>query len=214
MSVGLLGACTKGSAAQSPEEVLDEYAEAIEAGNAERAWALLSEDARRATSYPAFRAELERDPAAAAALARALRAPPPLGRITATITTSDGEELHLVWQKDRWRVEAGAIELYSQRSPEEAVRAFARAVRRGRYDVLQRLAPNADRPGLPPDRLRQAFEGDQREEIASLVAAIELALPEAEIEIRGDRATLGLGAGSVLELILEDGQWKISDYLP
>jgi hypothetical protein len=59
--------------------------------------------------------------------------------------------------------------------------------------------------------LKQAWDGEQREELERLVLAVNDALPTGRLEVTGDRATLAFGAGGTVELLRERGLWKIQD---
>jgi hypothetical protein len=99
-------------------------------------------------------------------------------------------------------------------TPELALKSFVRAVKSRRYDVLLRLAPIADRTGLSERRLAEAFDGPDRSRIAALVSSIELALPSGRLDVKLNRATLDLGAGSRVTLVLQEGDWTLEDFLP
>jgi hypothetical protein len=188
----------------------------------------------------------------AAALAR------PSGKpvIRSTVTLPGGEELVLVLEGDTWRVDAAAIDLYSQRTPRQALVGFLRAIERKRYDVVLRFVPDQEREGLPiaplqpkakgsadpaasaptdpgttpsasPDappastdtegaltaeRLKEEFEGPQKDEALRVLEAIRAALPSATIEETGDEAAMSYGSGGTVSFIRERGVWKIRDF--
>jgi hypothetical protein len=81
---------------------------------------------------------------------------------------------------------------------------------RRRYDVVMRLVPDADREGMTEERMREAFEGEGREEVERLVATLRENL-EAPIEVVGDRATMAYGEGATLQLVREGELWKVED---
>ena len=210
----LAAGCGLSTRPQNPEQVVGQYSDALRAGDARRAWSLLSEEARRAMPFELFRAELQRDPAAARRLADAVMRPSGPVTVTAVLVGADGDELHLVFEDGQWRLDADSIDPYPQATPRQALGSFVRAVRRRRFDVLLHLAPEADRKGLDAAKLARAIDVDQKAEVMAFVEALEAALPTAPVEILGNRATMGLGSGSTVQLVLEDGAWKIEDYLP
>jgi hypothetical protein len=69
----------------------------------------------------------------------------------------------------------------------------------------------ADDTGLTVAKLRQAWEGDQKEYISRIVQAIKSALPTAQIEQTEDRAAMPYGAGGTVLFLREEGLWKIED---
>ncbi len=210
---GLAG-CARGRPAASagPREVLAAYARAIEEGRLDEAYALLSAEARRELSFDDFRRMVTESPDEAQAMAASLVRPsgPPV--VTATVTTTDGESLLLVLEDGAWKVDGSAVDLYSQATPEAAVRAFLRAYEHGRFDVLLRFVPTAQVQGLDAARLEQAWRGEQKAEMDRLTQALTAALPTARFELLGDRATMAYGAGGTVELVREDGAWKIEDF--
>jgi hypothetical protein len=59
-----------------------------------------------------------------------------------------GDEILLVHEAGRWRVDASAIDLYGQSTPRQALAGFIRAYERKRYDILLRYVPDAELSGL------------------------------------------------------------------
>ena len=209
-AVGLAVGCA-GPHGEDPESVLRAYASALEQGRVEEAYRLLSEDARRGTSLDAFRRLAKDNPEEVREVARALRRPTAPPVVTATVTAPSGEELHLVLEDGRWRIDSTAVDLYAQDTPRHAVQGFVRALERKRYDVLLRYVPDAHREGLDAEKLKAAWEGDDREEMGQVLAALKQALPSAAIEEANDRATMPYGAGT-MQLVRERGLWKIEDF--
>ncbi len=212
--VGLVGPTGCGSAAYragDPQSTLHAYARAIEEGHADAAYRMLSDEARRGVSLEAFRRMIQDDPDGVREIGRALERPtaPPL--VTATVTSPSGQELHLVLEDGAWRVDASTLDLYAQDTPRHAIQGFVRAVERKRYDVVMRYVPDAHQEGLDPAKLRAAWEGHEKDEIAQVVAALRQALPGATIEETGERASMPYGAGTI-QLIREHGLWKIENF--
>jgi hypothetical protein len=65
--------------------------------------------------------------------------------------------------------------------------------------------------GLTADKLRAAWEGDQKEFITRVVQAIKAALPTASIEETQDRAAMPYGAGGTVSFVREGGLWRIEN---
>ncbi len=209
----LAPACVRNSPSADPQETLQRYAAAIRARNAEAAYAMLSEQAKKRMTFEAFRRILEENPEELEPLAHALSRKADSVEVTATVTTPDGEALELVLEDGEWKADVSAIQLYSQATPERTLRSFVRAFKAGRYDVLLRFAPTEHTDGLTEELLQKAWEGDQREEMNQLVAALEAALPTARAELLGDdRATVPYGAAGAVQLLLEDDAWKIEEF--
>lgn len=195
-----------------PHETLRTYAQDLEAGKIDDAYMLLSDEARREISLEAFRRMVQESPAEMKEIAQTLSRPASPANVTATVTTPSGETLLLVYESGRWRVDSSAINLYSQATPRQAVQAFVRAFDRGRYDVLMRFVPDAKKPGLDAAKLKETWEGAQKQDIQRTVAAVKSALPTATFEVVGERATMPFGAGGTVQLVREHGVWKIEDF--
>ncbi|MFO0676018.1 MAG: hypothetical protein U0169_05755 [Polyangiaceae bacterium] len=197
--------------AEDPQSVLRAYGRALEDGRIDDAYRLLSDDAKRGTPIAAFQKLAKDSPEDVKELGRALGRPHSSVTVQATVTGAGGQELHLILEKGRWRVDAAAVDLYAQDTPRHAVQGFVRALERKRYDVVLRYVPDSHRDGLDAAKLKKSWEGDDKEEMEQVLTALKQALPSAAIEETGDRASLAYGAGTML-LVREKGSWKIEDF--
>ena len=204
-------ACASSGQQLSPQESLDAYATALREGRTADAYALLSADAKKEIPYESFQRIVRENPDEVREIARSLESPASPPRVTAVVTAPSGEALLLVYEGGAWRVDGSAIDLYGQSTPDAALRAFVRAFRNRRYDVLLRFIPDAEREGLGVAELKRAWEGAERAELERLVSAVETALPTARLEVTGDRATMAFGAAGTVELVRERGVWKVED---
>lgn len=207
---GLLAGCGAATA-QDPGATLRDYGRALEEGRADDAYRLLSDEARRGVSLEAFRRMVKDNPNEVRELGHSLGRPTAAPVVTAVVTAPDGQELHLVLENGKWKVDASAVDLYAQDTPKHAVQGFVRALERKRYDVLLRYVPEAHREGLDAAKLKAAWENEEKTEIEQLLAALKQALPSAVIEEAGERATMAHGAGT-LQLVREHGLWKIENF--
>jgi hypothetical protein len=200
-----------GGAAADPEGVLHAYAQALKEGRAEDAYRMLSEEAKRGISLDAFRRMIRESHDDVKEVGQALSRPtsPPL--VTATLTTPSGQEVDLVLENGKWKVEATAIDLYAQDTPRHAVMGFVRALERKRYDMVLRYVPDSHKEGLDATKLKAAWEGHDKEEMEQVLAALKQALPAASIEETGESAQMPYGSG-VMRLVREHGLWKIEDF--
>ncbi len=148
-SLGLpLGACGSTLAQQGPSDTLRAYSLALEQGRVEDAYHLLSDEAKRSLSLEAFRRAVKENPQDVGEIAHALSRPATDPIITATVTVPSGDELVLVYEGGRWRIDASAVDLYGQATPRQAILGFLRAFERKRYDVILRYVPDAEREGI------------------------------------------------------------------
>lgn len=212
LSLLLALACSAQKPVQSPDQALDAYAQALSEGRVKDAYDLLSDQAKNNISFEAFQRMIQENPEEIQEIARSLTRPsgPPL--VTATVTTPNGESLLMVYENGAWRVDGSAIDLYNQSTPKGAIFAFIRAFESKRYDVLMRFVPDAKREGLDEKKLKSAWEGEQAHEMERLIQALKAALPTARIEVLGERATMAYGAGGTVELLREQGVWKVEEF--
>jgi hypothetical protein len=140
--------CSSGPFEQGPNDALRGYAKALEENRIDDAYRYLSDDAKRSMSLEAFRRAVQENPAEVLEVAQALTRPTTEPVVTAIVTVPSGEELQMVFEDGRWRVDASAVDLYSQATPRQALVGFIRAFERKRYDVVLRYVPDAEREGL------------------------------------------------------------------
>ncbi len=194
-----------------PQSVLHAYAHALEQGHADDAYRLLSDEARRGISLDAFRRLVKEDPEGVKEIGKSLERPTAPPVVTATVTSTSGQELYLVLEDGAWRVDESSIDLYAQDTPRHAIQGFVRAIERKRYDVVLRYVPETHKEGLDATKLQAAWEGHEKTEIQQVVGALKQALPGATIEEVGERATMPYGAAT-MQLVREHGLWKIENF--
>lgn len=209
--LGALAGCAANSASAEPDRTLRAYSEALAAGRAADAYALLSSDAKKSIPFEAFERMLKENPEEIKELAGALKRPAQAPEVTATVTPPGGPTLLLVYEDGKWRVDASSIDLYSQATPERAVAAFVRAYEGKRFDVLMRFVPDSQKKDLTTESLTKAWTTEQKEDVERMMQALKTTLPTARFEVLGERATLAFGAGGTLELVREHGSWKVED---
>jgi len=209
-SATILAACAAQNGTD-PASVLHAYARALEEGRAEDAYRYLSDEARRGISIEAFRRMVKDDPDGVKDIAHDLERPTAAPVVTATVTSPSGQELNLVLEDGKWRVDASTIDLYAQDTPRHAVQGFIRAVEHKRYDIVMRYVPDEHKEGLDAAKLQTAWEGHEKQEIEQVLAGLKQALPSSTIEETGERATMSYGAGA-MQLVREHGLWKIENF--
>jgi hypothetical protein len=209
----LWGGCAAStSTATDPSATLQSYAHALEEGRLAEAYALLSAEAKKSIPFETFQRIAKENPEEIRALGRDLARPTGPALVRATVTGPNGDSVLLVFEDGAWHVDGSALDLYSQATPDAAVLSFIRGFENGRYDVLMRFVPDSKLEGLDAQKLKQAWEGEQREEMEQLVQALKVALPTARFELLGERATMAYGAGGTIELLREHGVWKVEEF--
>jgi hypothetical protein len=150
IALSMLATSCAAGLSQGPSETLRAYARALEEKRVDDAYRLLSDEARRAVPLEAFRRMVLENPEDVMEVARALARPAADPTVQATVTMPSGQELLLVFQDGRWRIDAAAIDLYGQQTPRQALVGFLRAFERKRYDVVLRYVPDAEREAIAP----------------------------------------------------------------
>jgi hypothetical protein len=143
---------------QGPSDTLRAYATALQEGRVEDAYRLLSDEAKRTMSLEAFRRAVTENPHDAAEIAQALARPASDPVVTATVQVPNGDELLLIYEGGRWRIDASAVDLYGQQTPRQALMGFLRAFDRKRYDVILRYVPDAEKEGVASGEEEPAAE--------------------------------------------------------
>nr|QDA77060.1 secreted protein [Jahnella sp. MSr9139] len=191
----LLPACSSSAyVQQGPSDALRAYARALQEGRVEDAYRLLSDEARRSMSLEAFRRAVKENPEDVMEIARAIARPSTDPVVTATVTVPNGEEILLVFEGGKWRIDAAAVDLYGQATPRQALLGFLRAFERKRYDVIMRYVPDAEKEGLAGGRgAAAASEEAPPPALPSSVAAAGTAGKDGPA---GDASAAGAGAGA------------------
>lgn len=194
----------------TPESAVDGFARALREGRTEDAYGLMSQSYRRRVPREAFLQMLEQDRAEVRQTAASLAERRSPAEQEAVVEYGEGETLRLVRENGEWRVATDVVDFYGQSTPRVALRSFVRAMERRRYDVVLRLVPERDREGTTVEGMAEAWEGDGREEVERLLAALRASLDN-PIEEVGDRATMGYGDRFRVQFVREDGVWLIDD---
>lgn len=210
VSTTLSAGCSGSTNQVSPESTVARFASAVRSERYEDAYALLSRAYQRRIPLEEFRRHLREHPEEARELTGLLAHLEGDSEVTATVPYADGEELRLVLEDGEWHVVGNVVEFYDQSSPRATLRSFVRAMTRRRYDVVMRFVPEGDREGMSEEQMREAWEGDGREDIERLIARLRAGVDN-PIERVGDRATMAYGERYTVQFVLEDDVWKIED---
>ncbi len=135
---------------QGPSDTLRAYAQALREGRVDDAYRLLSDDAKRSMSLDAFRRAAKENPDEIKEIAAAVSRPASDPVVSASVNLPNGDELLLVYENGKWRIDATAVDLYGQATPRQALVGFLRAFDRKRYDVILRFVPDAEKTGVLP----------------------------------------------------------------
>lgn len=198
-----LAGCTH----QGPEATLAAYAQALRDGDVDRIRAL-SDSAYRAAHD---RAELERFVAEHPDLVRHLAGNlESAGEVRAEVRLPDEERLILVREDGAWRVAFGGLEPFRADSPEASVLTFFRAVAAGRLAAIRAVMPAEAALSHADDAALLSHLDAMKPRIDAARAGLGPVVP-GRAQIEDDRARLPYGEGRAVELVREEGRWKIVD---
>ena len=141
------------------------------------------------------------------AVARALDRPVVHLERRARVHLQGGRVVELVREEGRWRVAHGGLQFARADTPHAALVTFMAAYDAGRLDVLRTLIPRRYLSAYAADTsLAQRLEA-----MASRIEAARPALGGKRPAIDGDRARIPYGRGRAVELVREDGAWRVLD---
>jgi len=212
-ALGLMVALGLTACAHRPEEpaaTMASFGAALTRGDLQAAYQLTSAAFQRRMPYQAFAAALTAAGTEPAALGQRLVTEAGAIAPRVAVTLELGEEVPLVLEGGRWRIDGPVYEAWGQATPRAAIRTFLRALDAHRYDIVLRLVPDRYRAGLSADRLRAFWEGEHREEHQALLARVR-AGAQGPITETGDEARLSVAPDRVVRLVREAGQWRIED---
>jgi hypothetical protein len=202
-----LSACGGGS---TPQDLVNEYAQALEGDNANRAYNLTSPEYRSANSVNRFESEFGRRVEAGSDLTDALReAADGDASLTARADYSDYESVELEYRGDRWVITGGVGVFFSQETPRDTLITFIRAVKGRDTGTMLRLVPGEFRSRIDSDSL-EAWMDIRAAELAETLALLEASV-DSPIREREDTATLRYGARE-MRFIREGSRWVIEDF--
>lgn len=199
-----------GRAGKGPVAALDAYRDALGRGDYGAAYGMMSESFRAKHSRDDFMRMMKDNPREVKDTAARLSAGQRSVDITAELRYGLGDTLKLVRENGGWRIASNPVAFYSLATPRDALRSFVRAYRLKRWEIMLRLVPKKYAEKMTVEKLRQQFEGDERENIASMMNMLEANIDE-PIEDKGNEARMPYGDRYEVQFVREDGQWKIQD---
>ncbi len=210
--VGSATACSGPGAAarKGPAQVVLAYSEALEGRRYKDAYLLMSADFRKRNSLAGFTRMVTRDPKTAARVLSRLRAQADRLQVSAAVQYGDSETIRLSSEKGEWRIAEDPTDIYSQRTPREALRSFVRALEQRRYDIVLRFVPARWAKDLTRAKLKKAWEGKGKDALETLIANLKANL-DGPFKQSEDRATMAYGEGFKLKMVREESLWKVSD---
>ena len=200
LSFSLVCAGCSGSLAsgEAPSATLEAYADAVAAGDADRAYALTSSEIRGRMTLDSFRERMRENHDELVAEARSLKARSEEAmRARASLHLRNGETVALALEDGHWAIEGGVLDAPGLRTPLDAVIAFLQALSRRHFAGILRVLSRQRRAQLAAE-ISRIVESSADEE-------------DMQIEADGDQATINLTDGGQIQLVREGGEWHIVD---
>ena len=186
---------------ESPREGLRIYTDALRARNED---AVRSRSDARTRSLWATRGTVGED---WSALVAALDRKVVQTEARTRLHLDGGRVVELVREDGRWHVADGGLRVARADTPRAAFVTFMAAYDTGQLDILRALIPR---------RFLSAYASDTplAKRLSVVAPRIEAARPALGVSrpaIEGDHAWIPYGRGRAVELILEDGAWRVLD---
>ncbi len=183
--------------APAPSRTVERFVQAARADDPASVYELLSGEVRESVSRERFELLWRQNRAELLELADELERTASETVARARQPLAGDETVVLVLEQGRWYVQGGVLDALALRTPLDAVAAFHRALRRRDLGSLLRLLSRSR---------RLAWQ-------ATLDATVEQTGDplDMEVQVQGERATVRTTGGTVIHLLREAGQWRVSD---
>jgi predicted ArsR family transcriptional regulator len=181
-----------------PRLAAQRWSDALQRGDAEVVYSLLSQSAREALGREGVRQLLDRDRKELVAAAAAATGPNARVETLARVSYSDARSALVVLEDGAFRVAAAAALPAHAASPEAALQELREVLARRSFAGLIRV-----------------LTADAGQVLDAHLASVVEALGDpatVEIEIDGRRATARLPGGHTVKLEREDGAWRVRDF--
>jgi len=193
-----------GETKDGPKQAVERYLSAIHANRPDLAYAMLDVKVRRRVSKNAFAKRWQATKAElldqAKQLGQAVNKP---FALTARLRYSNGVRASLVHIDGQWRLGGGVTQDTS--TPKEALRAFIHAVEARDYKAVMRLVSRS---------MRETIEHEIEDRVGRLKKSLkqEGSPGAAAVEVTRKKARFQYDRRYKIELIKEDGEWKVLDF--
>lgn len=193
--LGLCVCCSPRGRMPDPRDAARQYEQAVSQKDAAALHALLSREARSTYSLKDVAELLERDQADLSSRASACAEPAAELRATAVVASPSGLELGLALEDGLFRIDSDSALFPRPQTPEAAVRALVWALKSGETERVEAVLSAERRAGLEERR-------------AALLESLS-GLDRASVQVRDHRAVVELPDGQEIELVEEQGVWRV-----
>jgi hypothetical protein len=180
-----------------PQPTIDRYLKAIDSGDADAAYALLSAEHRAHVSASQFRARFEDTRAEVIERTERIRRTGTAVEAEATVELDNGDTVKLALEDGQWRIAAGLLDASALRTPVDAVQTLRRVLLRRDLAGLLSLLTREERAN---------WEATFGRIIESTADPLDW-----ETQIDGDEAIVRTTGGGVIVLRREAGRWRVHD---
>ncbi|MBL4634177.1 MAG: hypothetical protein JKY56_09905 [Kofleriaceae bacterium] len=202
-----------GASAHTPNDALHEYAEALRVGDSGKAYSLMSAEFQSRYSRENFETMLSDNRAESEQTAHRLATQSSELVVSAEFEFGMDQPIRLVKQSGKWRIAGNPLDHYSQETPRDTVRSFVRAYKHKRWNIMLRFVPTKYRERMTVAMVQKQFEGPRKAAMVEMMDAIKANLNSSEPDLRdlhkGKHVKLRYGVDYEVELIREQGVWKI-----
>ncbi|MCB9631400.1 MAG: hypothetical protein H6721_04570 [Sandaracinus sp.] len=195
VALALLSACGAHVTEPGPESALNQWAEALERGDAEAAHALLDPETGAEVSVESLRTQLAENPTEVAEHVAAVRATAPRAR--AVVRLANDERVVLHREDGRWKLSGDLLGVPTPTTPEDAVRALRRSLRDPALAGVLRVLARRSRAAIVSEVER--FLEDTADELSW------------RSEVSGNDAVVRTAGGWTVRLVRESGEWRVED---
>lgn len=180
-----------------PQPTVDRYLKAIDAGDADATYALLSAERRAHVSEAQFRARFDDTRTEINERTERIRSTGTRAEAEATVELDNGDSVKLVLEGGQWRIAAGLLDASALRTPVDAVQTLRRVLLRRDLAGLLSLLTREERAN---------WEATFGRIIESTADPLDW-----ETQIQGDEASVRTTGGDVIILRREAGRWRVQD---
>lgn len=199
-----------GGSSGTPKAALHQYSKALSEGDSALAYKMMSAKFRSEHSQEQFVQMLKDNALEARETASRLSGQSTQVSMTAEFEYGLDDHMRLVWEGNEWRVASNPLAFYDQRTPRTAVRSFVRAYALKRWEIMLRFVPKSYRERMTVEMVRLQFEGPRKQEMSEMMETLRVNLnaPTSDTQ-KGNEARIRYGETYEVELMREDGLWKI-----
>jgi hypothetical protein len=197
VAVAASGGCSP-SVLPDPRVAAADYARALERGDSDAVYDMLTSDAQREQGRAGVKKLVQGSKQELLRNARAVTGDKAKVEMQATLRFADGEEAELPVDHGAFRVGSAGTLPEGARTPSEALAALRQALARRSYAGILRVLSTETKSSLESD-VRSLLEGLEQPETL-------------DVKVTGDTAEVTIPGGHSVKLKRESGVWRVEDF--